>query len=549
MTTVTPNYQLTLFDAESDPATQSFIAYRLAQSGPANSNMTKIDTALAEQQAEILALQSSKGAIAVAAQIAAPNYYVASVPAITAYQQDMIILLRLDMTCTSTVTLNINELGTKTLMKINNIGELVNLDAGDMVQNRESYFRYNGTCWIWLAGTSGEQVSVPGTIGNILWNNQGVIGSSDIKMQDTANVIDYVKKGLHPCDGRLTLVSGNPTPTGESTAATNVYFTPYQGSSVALFDNTAGNVWKILQLPEKSFGVTKTLTCNITSGSTIVAVNNQILAQYPLPLDAGMQVTGTGIPDGTTISSITTLTLTGITTWQINISAAATASNTVAELTFKIPENTNADILMDHLGNLFPSLWATDTTRNGTGRSVSSSQDGVVYYTQTFSGTTPKIFMGRYLGTIRTTATAGQTEKSNTKKFVWNYYNQIFEEFTKTIAAGHAYPTATTRSWNNDDTARVEMVCGFDAEVELIGEFTQYGGGTNNSGGSTSIMVDATNAMSLMGSFVNDNAAYIRGSVLRKFRQALGYHYYQLVERGAASANFAVAAIHGGIYG
>jgi hypothetical protein len=40
------------------------------------------------------------------------------------------------------------------------------------------------------------------------------------------------------CDGRLTLTSGTPVTTSDVTGATNIYFTPYKGNRIALFDGT-----------------------------------------------------------------------------------------------------------------------------------------------------------------------------------------------------------------------------------------------------------------------------------------------------------------------
>src|SRR5665213_2163919 len=38
------------------------------------------------------------------------------------------------------------------------------------------------------------------------------------------------------CDGRLTLTSGVPVTTADVASATTVYFTPYKGNKIALFD-------------------------------------------------------------------------------------------------------------------------------------------------------------------------------------------------------------------------------------------------------------------------------------------------------------------------
>lgn len=52
------------------------------------------------------------------------------------------------------------------------------------------------------------------------------------------------------CQGRLTLTSGNPVPAGDVTGATTVYFTPYLGNNIALFDGAT--TWTLLPFTEKS---------------------------------------------------------------------------------------------------------------------------------------------------------------------------------------------------------------------------------------------------------------------------------------------------------
>src|SRR5437667_2558437 len=53
----------------------------------------------------------------------------------------------------------------------------------------------------------------------------------------TAATAADVDAGL--CEGRLTLTSGTPITTSDVTGATNVYWTPYQGNRIALYDGAA----------------------------------------------------------------------------------------------------------------------------------------------------------------------------------------------------------------------------------------------------------------------------------------------------------------------
>lgn len=58
------------------------------------------------------------------------------------------------------------------------------------------------------------------------------------------------------CDGRLTLTTGLPVTTSPVTAATTVYFTPFLGSRIALYDGTSA--WNIRVFAELSVAVPAT---------------------------------------------------------------------------------------------------------------------------------------------------------------------------------------------------------------------------------------------------------------------------------------------------
>ena len=57
------------------------------------------------------------------------------------------------------------------------------------------------------------------------------------------------------CDGRLTLTSATPVTTADVTGAGTIYFTPYKGNEVALFDGTQ---WISYEFTERSLALTLT---------------------------------------------------------------------------------------------------------------------------------------------------------------------------------------------------------------------------------------------------------------------------------------------------
>ena len=59
-----------------------------------------------------------------------------------------------------------------------------------------------------------------------------------------------------PVQGRLTLTTATPVTTADVTAATTIYFTPYKGNKVALYDGTSK--WKVYGISELSIAVPAT---------------------------------------------------------------------------------------------------------------------------------------------------------------------------------------------------------------------------------------------------------------------------------------------------
>lgn len=217
MSTTTPNLALTLYDASGDQAV-TFATFRAVWGGTATtSNFYKIDTAWGLLDARIDSLELLRGAIDVSAGYVSANYYEAnSITAITSYITNMTIILSLDTTSSGTVTLNINALGTKTLVKINAAGATTNLTNADLQIGYNYLFQYNGSQWVWVGATTADQIYISGTAGNLVKISsanrledsgvsattisvlsQSVAFSGDISpSQITANQNDYNPSGL-----------------------------------------------------------------------------------------------------------------------------------------------------------------------------------------------------------------------------------------------------------------------------------------------------------------------------------------------------------------
>lgn len=242
------------------------------------------------------------------------------------------------------------------------------------------------------------------------------------------------------CNGRLTLTSGTAVTTSDVTAATTIYFTPYKGNTVTIYDGTNWIPYAFTELSLSLAGYTA------STPHDIFLYNNS-----------------------------GTLTLS-------------------------------------------PQAWTNDTTR----ATAITLQNGV--YVK--SGSTGY----RFLGTIRTTSTIGQTESSISKRFVSNYYNPLPMSLkVRDTTDSWTYATASYTSWNASTANRVEFVrCVNEIPVSL--EFTGLLSQTGSVAGGIGIGLGSTT--------VNSAYVYTYGiptftsTIVARYSDmpALGYNYLQLLQ-------------------
>jgi hypothetical protein len=313
------------------------------------------------------------------------------------------------------------------------------------------------------------------------------------------------------CEGRLTLETGVPISTADQAAKTILYFTPNNGNRISLYSDS----WERINFTEKSIKTTYAQYGVLTNDSTSVTGLTDTSQ-----LIIGMEVTGTGIAGGTTIAAIPSST-------SITLSANATASGN-NELTFKIPANTVLDVFAFNnsgAAKLEFCKWTNITTR----ATALTTQDSI--YVKTGAATR------RYIGTICTTATAGQMEDSKARRLVWNYYNRISRKLLITEAVDSwTYATSNVfRSLNASDANRVAMVIGVnDAIVKFFAQVMASNTGNNSFG--IGIALDATNANNadLLGGlrYQAADTEYQINALFEDF-VGVGYHFLQIVEHSA----------------
>jgi hypothetical protein len=204
MPTTTPNLGLALYNSTTDQTT-TFLNFRLAIAGDgAGSNMDLLDDWSITVDDAIADLGTYRGAIPVYANyISANTYEVGSVTAITSYYAGLGIALSLDTTTAGTATLNINSLGAKSLMKVNSSGTYVNLTGSDLKKEQTYYFIYDGTRFLWIGSTAGDQMNIEGTSGNVVTVN------SDNTFLGTTTPAGLVGTTIYGASNKTTLVDAD----------------------------------------------------------------------------------------------------------------------------------------------------------------------------------------------------------------------------------------------------------------------------------------------------------------------------------------------------
>lgn len=163
----TPNYNLTTYSSSDTDV--RFLDFRVAIAGSqTTSNFYKIDTALKQHADAIASLEASQSAFTVNAVYSTDNFYTASVTNYPGYETNQLIALSLDRNNVGTVTININSSTTKSVMKYNTSGLLVNAADNDFVKNNPVLCIYDGTRFIMLGSSSATNIRIDGAANQVV---------------------------------------------------------------------------------------------------------------------------------------------------------------------------------------------------------------------------------------------------------------------------------------------------------------------------------------------------------------------------------------------
>lgn len=166
---VTPNFNFAVYSA-LDTQTK-FLTYRMSIAGSQEtSNFYILDTVLGQFKNSIVELQNRSSITYVQAiySIVTANYYEAETPNYTSYTPNEPLIININVQSSGPVTLNINSLGTREIVKYNAEGTLVPLEPGDFRALKDYLVINLENQWVWVGATSADQMNIQGTTGNAI---------------------------------------------------------------------------------------------------------------------------------------------------------------------------------------------------------------------------------------------------------------------------------------------------------------------------------------------------------------------------------------------
>jgi len=346
--------------------------------------------------------------------------------------------------------------------------------------------------------TSGVHLTVP-EAGAIEYNGTRFYATPSA-IRETIAFLSDISVATTPivCTGRLTLETGVPFNPADVTSKNQVFFTPYQGGQISIYD---GADWNLIEFTEQTVNLQIARTGTVTGGSKIVTG-----LSATDDLFVGMTVTGGGYIDmGTSISSIDSES-------QLTLNQNALLDGEIT-LTFSYPTSTYYDVFAyEDTGVLELEVvaWTDSTTR----AVAHSYVDGV--RVKSTDNTR------RYIGCFGISGSPGETEDSELNRFCQNYYNKKRKNIKVTDTTNSwNYTTATWRAMRGQ-SSNVAHVLDGDNEDECT--ISVIGISINSSGATSSVGVGINSS--------STNSAQIHGGAAGTFTTQQSARYDGVLSLG-----------------
>lgn len=329
------------------------------------------------------------------------------------------------------------------------------------------------------------------------------------------------------CDGRLTLNIVEPMPILDILNANLLYFTPFRGHQIALYNGTDWVLYPFTQL-----------SLNLSS-PTLLAANT--LYDIFIYDDAGtlrLEAVAWTSPATGAITSIQNNTDRTVTVPShtlavgnlVTITGNSVASNNT---TWRVHTITATTFTLRTLAGALPGMPGSIGMGGTWQRADQNMSRATALFIQNGVYVKTGALGRRYLGTIRIGNVAGQTEDSVRRRLIYNEYNQVERKlYVQEPISSWTYTTAAWRPANNNSNLRVEVVVGnigVMTNLNLVvrtasaGPGASAGFGIDTTTTATTVPLDET-----FTTLTNDGHL----SAHLSHHPPIGYHFYQWIENG-----------------
>lgn len=230
---------------------------------------------------------------------------------------------------------------------------------------------------------------------------------------ELANAEDTSLRDFGICQGRLTLESGVPVSTSDQIGKETLYFTPYNGSMIDIFDGTN---WVRRKFTEISLSIATLIENTVYDIFCDYAEDAFILSAVAWDSPSGGAITSISNASPR-VASTSTPPTTGT---LVTIKGNSVAGNNKTWRIGTVVAGTSFALLnLDSTNSSSPGSVGSDGTftrkdENQERATVITKQDGILVQGNK-----------RYLGSIKMTDVAGQCEFSRGFRGVWNQYNRV----------------------------------------------------------------------------------------------------------------------------
>lgn len=348
----------------------------------------------------------------------------------------------------------------------------------------------------------------------------------------------YAAKRFDPC-GRLTLTSGTPVTSADVTAAATVYFTPYKGDVIELYDGAGWLPFQFAELSQALADATKSPAAAVAARNYDLFVWNDAgtlrCTRGPAWRNRGQVITGATNATPISIAAAAHGLVTGdqavVSHVQGNTAANGTWTVTVVDA--------NNFTLNGSVGNGVYVAGTGSFAARGVGAATTELELFEGRYVNKNAITNGAAARrGLFVGTIGTNPAAATVDDSKSKRFVWNMYNRVARDFANPTetADNWLYGSATIRQANGNAANKFEFVRGLNEDAlvaHLNAGLLSTGAGAQ---ARTGIGIDTTTVHTALPAIADvSNSLSLQATVHYAGMPGLGYHYCAWLESSNGS--------------